>query len=297
LELARNAIGTYVSFLDLSIDAVIDTRLALERLAIRYAIERLDGPCRAALAGLVLRAEEGGGVRVAAMGKARNLAREGIGEQLLSLFLGSLSDLVMHSAWTSALDDTTFVSIVDRLAEANRKQVLAILADDYVRAMEFERHSLDLVRELHEASSVLGRYRSAPNATERSYAVYPAARPAKKAERVAWKIRRLIADEQLVPGTNLGSEGTLMAQYGVGRPVLREAIRTLERLGICAMQRGGASGLTVTTPDPNRVIALARSYLERCPDKLGDALAIRGVLADVAPNPAVDLLLSIMASG
>jgi DNA-binding FadR family transcriptional regulator len=59
----------------------------------------------------------------------------------------------------------------------------------------------------------------------------------------------------------LGSEGDLMARFGVSRSVLREGIRPLERLGIVSMRRGPFSGLRVTRPDPQAIIRGVTLYL------------------------------------
>ena len=118
----------------------------------------------------------------------------------------------------------------------------------------------------------------------------------KKAERLAWTIRRRISDGALPPGTILGSEESLLLEHGVGRPVLREAIRILERLGAVGMRRGGASGLTVARPRPNHVIALARDYFRHRPPAPDERAEAVRVLAGISQgNPVAGMMLAIIA--
>jgi DNA-binding FadR family transcriptional regulator len=49
-------------------------------------------------------------------------------------------------------------------------------------------------------------------------------------------------------GRSLGSEDELLGRYGVGRAVMREAIRLLERDAVAVMKKGPSGGLVVTEP-------------------------------------------------
>lgn len=69
-----------------------------------------------------------------------------------------------------------------------------------------------------------------------------AAKPPKRAELLVAAIEQRIEREQLQPGASLGTEPVLMAQYGVSRETLRNAIRQLERHGVARMRRGGGGG-------------------------------------------------------
>lgn len=87
-----------------------------------------------------------------------------------------------------------------------------------------------------------------------------------------------------------------MLEYGVGRPVLREAIRVLERLGAVEMRRGGASGLTVTRPNPDHVIALAHAYFRHLPPALEErAEAVRVLTRIGQSNSVATMMLAIIA--
>ncbi len=295
-DLVRNSLGTYIETTHMPFDAVIEVRVALAMIAIPASMANLSPADREALAGFILRADNPGVDAIEAASAARNLLWERTGSRSLALFLETLADVGLHSCWMSALDDGTFVKLVDRLAANTKRHCLAILANDPQAAMKAEVEQLAVSAEIYAASGASGRTRRAENAVERVYALYPSSRPKKKADQVAWAIRQKITEEHLEPGVNLGSEASLMTLHQVGRPVLREAIRMVERLGLVTMRPGTAGGLTVTAPDPERVTQLAREYLRR--DLAEDALTrqISGKLRALASaNPVASFMLSILA--
>lgn len=294
--MVRNSLCAYLELSLTSFEAVASVRLELTRKAIELARQRMSVVERAELAGLVLAAEEPGQEAVEAMSRAHTRLREMSGNRLLDLFIAVLDDVIVHACWLSSLDDDTFVGLIDDLTVSSRRFFLAVLADRPDLAMEFETRSLAIEARLHSSSGVSGQARSAPNAFDRSYALYPSPHSGKKAERVAWSIRRDIAERQLSVGTIIGSEESLMRDNAVGRPVLREAIRILERLGAVAMRRGGASGLTVTHPDPRHIVALARAYFVRNPvtsPEIAEVIPVVRALS-VASNPVAEIFCAIL---
>jgi DNA-binding FadR family transcriptional regulator len=84
----------------------------------------------------------------------------------------------------------------------------------------------------------------------------------KMAQQLADQIGREILDEQLTPGTLLGSEMELNEKYGCSRAVFREAIRLLEHHGIATMRRGVGGGLYVSNPEPEHVADAMAVYLD-----------------------------------
>jgi len=83
----------------------------------------------------------------------------------------------------------------------------------------------------------------------------------KLAEQTAAKIERSIVEQGWQPGHVLGSEADLLAEYGVSRAVLREAVRLLEHDNIAYMRRGPGGGLVVAAPDATAVTRAANRYL------------------------------------
>ncbi len=89
----------------------------------------------------------------------------------------------------------------------------------------------------------------------------PEGRPQKLAETIAERIELRIIDQGWPVGEVIGSESALLAEYGVSRAVLREAIRLLEHHHVAQMRRGPGGGLVVTDPDPAVMTRAAAVYL------------------------------------
>jgi DNA-binding FadR family transcriptional regulator len=83
----------------------------------------------------------------------------------------------------------------------------------------------------------------------------------KLAERTAAKIEISIVEQGWPLGSVIGSEADLLAEYGVSRAVLREAIRLLEHDHVAHMRRGPGGGLVVAEPDAAAVARTAALYL------------------------------------
>jgi GntR family transcriptional repressor for pyruvate dehydrogenase complex len=81
---------------------------------------------------------------------------------------------------------------------------------------------------------------------ERS-AVLPPRLP-RMAELVASSLRRRIIGGELADGAELPREAELLAEFGVSRPSLREALRILETEGLIRIRRGKIGGGVVQAP-------------------------------------------------
>ena len=86
-------------------------------------------------------------------------------------------------------------------------------------------------------------------------------RSLKLAEVISEQIEARIIDEGWPVGKVIGSESDLLAEYGVSRAVLREAIRLLEHHRVAHMRRGPGGGLVVTEPEPQAVTRAAAVFL------------------------------------
>ena len=71
----------------------------------------------------------------------------------------------------------------------------------------------------------------------------------KAAELVARQLRNQIVRGELKEGDTLSPESELMANFGVSRPTLREAVRILESEGLISVTRGARGGAVVHRPD------------------------------------------------
>lgn len=83
-----------------------------------------------------------------------------------------------------------------------------------------------------------------PSRTERGHLL----RSPRMAALVADDLRSLILNGHLSDGDHLPREDSLRAQFGVGRPTMREALRILESEGLISIVRGNRGGATVHTP-------------------------------------------------
>ena len=83
----------------------------------------------------------------------------------------------------------------------------------------------------------------------------------KLAELTCEKIEMKIIEMDWPVGTVIGSEADLLAEYGVSRAALREAIRLLEHHRVAHMRRGPGGGLVVAEPDPDAMAHAAAVYL------------------------------------
>lgn len=75
-----------------------------------------------------------------------------------------------------------------------------------------------------------------------------AARPPHVAEWVAGALRKRILDGDLADGDLLPKQEELLAEFGVSRPSLREALRILEAEGLLSVRRGKLGGSVVHRP-------------------------------------------------
>lgn len=65
-------------------------------------------------------------------------------------------------------------------------------------------------------------------------------------EAIVDQVRNAIIDGKLVPGDRLPGDRELQDQFGAGRNTLREAIRTLEQMGLVEVKMGPKGGVFVT---------------------------------------------------
>lgn len=73
-------------------------------------------------------------------------------------------------------------------------------------------------------------------------------------EEIAANIREMVVDGRLKPGEKLPPEREFAEHLGVGRNVLREALRSLETIGLLEMRRGKWGGAFVASR-PSRAVA------------------------------------------
>lgn len=110
----------------------------------------------------------------------------------------------------------------------------------------------------------------------------------KLAQRVAEAIEREILARERPAGERLGTETELMARYGVGRSVLREALILIARDGLAEMRRGKIGGLVVRAPSEPLIVANLQTYLDLVVEDFDEIWRIRRELEAFALTLAID---------
>lgn len=108
----------------------------------------------------------------------------------------------------------------------------------------------------------------------------------KTAELVAAELRRRIVRGDLTERDNLPPESTLMEEFGISRPTMREAFRILETEQLISVSRGSRGGARVRLPEVEVVARYAGLYLQTRKTTVGD---VRDARLLVEP-PAARLL-------
>lgn len=108
--------------------------------------------------------------------------------------------------------------------------------------------------------------------------VWKAAQSGTLSWNIVSQIRAAVFSEKLQAGQFLGSEATLSNQFGVSRMAARDALRTLEGLGIVEIRMGAKGGVWISQGNP---------------DRLADALAIHLKLIGVTSGEVFDAQMAI----
>ncbi len=120
----------------------------------------------------------------------------------------------------------------------------------------------------------------------------------KTAELVARELRRRIVRGELKEGDSLPPESSLIEEFGISRPTMREAFRILETERLISVSRGARGGATVHQPDVDVVARYAGLYLQSRQTTLDDVYEARMLIeppaarlfAERRPKPVLQRL-------
>src|SRR5438128_11807142 len=101
-------------------------------------------------------------------------------------------------------------------------------------------------------------------------------RKVRRYEQVADQIRRLISDGTLKPGDLLPPERELAVRLGVGRSSVRDAVRTLEVMGILEPRQG--HGTVVRDLSTDALVVPLASVLTRKREMVRELLDVRRMI-------------------
>ena len=106
----------------------------------------------------------------------------------------------------------------------------------------------------------------------------PRIRVPKTAELVASHIRNRIVRGELEMDEALPPENTLMEDFNISRPTLREAFRILESEGLITVRRGSRGGARVQIPETNIAARYAGLVLQNRRTTVADVLDARVIV-------------------
>ena len=119
-------------------------------------------------------------------------------------------------------------------------------------------------------------------------AVHPlfAGRSATLASRIVAGVREALFERRYRPGEFLGTEKDLAARHGVSRMVARDALRTLEGLGIVEITRGAGGGARITHGNPQLFAEALAVQLELADIDREEIMTAQGAIEGLAAELA-----------
>jgi len=181
----------------------------------------------------------------------------------LHLFIGILDRFAYPSAMYSDFGRQKWIDNAEMVAGVIGEIASAVLERDRSKCEALAGRYADLCGELYASSRVQKRQPIDASMRQRMFELYPPAQPLKKVDAIELEIGEMINNLGWEPGVSLGSEKELAARFGVGRWVMREALRSMEQLGVVEMGRGSRSGLRILTPDPRAILKGCRQQLHQ----------------------------------
>jgi GntR family transcriptional repressor for pyruvate dehydrogenase complex len=119
---------------------------------------------------------------------------------------------------------------------------------------------------------------------------YLAGRASSLSSRIVAEVREGLFAKRLRPGDSLGTEKELAAGFGVSRIVARDALRTLQALGVAEIRMGRGGGARVATGNPRLFAEALAIQLDLTGVDAGEVLdaqrAVEAMAAELAAERA-----------
>ena len=113
-------------------------------------------------------------------------------------------------------------------------------------------------------------------------------RPSTRSARIVAAERDALFERRLRPGDFLGTEKELAARHGTSRIVARDALRTLEALGIVDIRRGAGGGARITHGNPQLFAEALAVQLELSEISIGEILDTQRAIECLAAERAAE---------
>lgn len=308
-DLAAGVLRNFLFLAGAGMPALLRARRQVEGAILDRAIERIGADDAAALARLLPAAGAEDWVNDSTRldqlkSIVEQLARIA-GSPVLGMFGMALRHCYVDRVRTTTTQDSAYFEASREVVRLRLQQIEAILACDRLGAHDLQARAMAVWSAF--ASALPAKALPGDAIVERladprhDALIYEFVRPVKKSEALARAVAQTIADRELAPGRQLGTEQALIAQFGVSRRVLREGLRVLEHCGAVGAERGARGGLVVARPQReslatllNRADAPVRddAALVLVPELMADAAA-----AVVAAGPAARIALAASAQG
>jgi GntR family transcriptional repressor for pyruvate dehydrogenase complex len=134
--------------------------------------------------------------------------------------------------------------------------------------------------------------RTTPLADKLPGRIFFPGRSASLSSQIVADVRDALFAKKLKPGDSIGTENEIAARYGVSRIVARDALRTLEALGIAEIKMGKGGGARVARGNPRlfaEALAVQLDLTGVGPAEIMDAQrAIETLAAELAAENATD---------
>lgn len=254
------AIRSYLEFIRVGVDEIIEARRVLDEAILERALARLqpsDIPSLRDVGDFASSAErlQHGFIQYEALLLAAR-------SPVLFAFVRACGDLGISAILRSTLDDARLENNVRAVRIKRREQIEAIIAGDLSAAVALENAILETSAELLNSAHPA---KDADSAAARLRALHllSTSRRFKRPELLMQEIASDIVGLGWPVGEHLGTETELLARYNVSRTAFREAVRALEQIGVVEMRTGRKFGLKVASPTPDAVVANSRRQFAR----------------------------------
>src|SRR5438128_6203884 len=116
--------------------------------------------------------------------------------------------------------------------------------------------------------------------------VLPLRRPATMAAGIVADVRERLFERRYRPGDFLGTEKELAARFSVSRIVARDALRTLEALGVVEIRPGSGGGARISAGNPQLFAEALAVQLELAEIEVDEILAAQHAIECLAAELA-----------